>query len=140
MRVADRVAQVKKRVLSLLAIASTEYLLNYTSSSYAWMALGKVVEFCRVGMEQAVDHLFSGINQKATLDRAVAYFIAKHILTCSVTGSLEKGDFRFLVPFEMGKRLCQGLLLAITKKMKLLYGNLLHPYNLERTHAGIYIH
>ena len=95
------------------------YLLNCPRSSYAWLALGKSVHYNSHAVELACAHFERCSNQKSTLDRAVAYFIAKHILVCGANNVEDVSAFGFVpnMTIELSQRLCQAVILGISAKI-----------------------
>ncbi len=96
------------------------YLLGCPKSSYAWLALGKSAHYSEEALTRACEVLAKGTNLKPSLDRAVAFFVARHLLTvCERKDTW--GDMQSLLTLDLAKNLCQSLILALSKKMKRLY-------------------
>ncbi|CAD7923780.1 unnamed protein product, partial [Amoebophrya sp. A120] len=99
------------------------YLLQCPRSSYAWLGLAKSTIWLPEALELACETLKKGAGQKPSLDRAVGFFVGRHIARCgSISMSSSPDDTgSSLIPLPLSRNLCQALLFALAQNMKKLY-------------------
>eukprot|EP00392_Amoebophrya_sp_AT5.2_P007763 g7778.t1 len=74
-------------------------------------------------LELACDVMVKGAGTKPSLDRAVGFFVGRHIATCGSVKTSESADAlgSSLISLPLARKMCQSLLFALAQKMKKLY-------------------